>query len=353
MDNLLRLTLSLNASDLHLTPGSRPHFRINRELIEKPDTSVLSTDDIEKMLAKILSPEKKATLEERGDVDVSYELNEQRYRINVYKQIDGTSCAIRVISTKIRTISELGLPQILKDLARRPHGMLLVTGPANSGKSTTLAAILDQINSEKAEKIITFEDPIEYKHKNKKSIVDQRELGTHFNEWPNALVGALRQDPNVLLVGEMRDDYTTTTAMRAALAGTLVLGTLHTPGDSAQAISRIIDLYPPHQHQQIRAQLAQVILAIVPHQLLPRRDKKGLVAAVEVMIGNKAIQNIIREGKLELIHNTMETSSGMKTMDRSLAELVNFGTISLEEGTNRSIDEKRFRSYYDHMVRQK
>ena len=325
---LVQYAVEKNASDLHITVGIPPMLRINGELI-RINSKVLYSDDTEELVKQVLNEKQLKELNEKGQIDTSYSRpGVGRFRVNAYKQRGSYGMAIRVIPLVVPTIDELGLPPII-----------MVTGPTGSGKSTTLAAMVNLINLEEKCHIITLEDPIEYLHKHNKSMVNQREIGTDSNSFSDALRAALRQDPDVILVGEMRDLDTISIALTAAETGHLVLSTLHTIG-AAKTIDRIIDVFPPHQQQQIRIQLSTVIQAIISQQLVPKADGTGRVPAVEIMIATPAIRNLIREEKIHQIENAIQTGGkmGMKTMDKSLIDLYNKGVISKETLLNQAVN---------------
>jgi twitching motility protein PilT len=328
---LVQSGIEKKASDIHITVGLPIIFRINGELVKFGDVN-LTPQDTEKIAKTMLNEKQFSELQQKGEIDISYSTpGVGRFRINIYKQRGSYGIAIRIIPLKIPTLEELGLPLIVRDLARLPRGLILVTGPTGSGKSTTLAYMIDQMNREKKYHIITLEDPIEYLHKHNKSIINQREIGNDTLSFANALRAALRQDPDVILVGEMRDLETISIALTAAETGHLVLSTLHTLG-AAKTVDRIIDVFPPHQQQQIRIQLSTVIEAIISQQLLPTIDGKARVAAFEVMIATSAISNLIREEKTHQIDTAIQTGSklGMQTLDNSLLNLYRRGLISQE-----------------------
>ncbi len=338
IDTLLKYAIKNNASDIHITVASPPVLRIDGSLVNYGQRK-LYPDEVKNMLEQLLDQVKLTELYEHGQVDTTYSIPAVgRFRINAFKQRGNYGMVIRVIPFKIPTIDELGLPYVVRDLVKTSRGLILVTGPAGSGKSTTLAAIINLINEEKRYHIITLEDPIEYVHNHKKSIVNQREIGEDTDSFHNGLRAALRQDPDVIMIGEMRDMETMSTALMAAETGHLVMSTLHTFG-AAKTINRIIDAFPPYQQQQIRMQLSTVIEAIICQQLLPRKDGKGRVVATEIMIATPAIRNLIREDKIHQIDTVIETGymMGMKTMDQSLLELFNQGIISKETLLNNAV----------------
>ncbi len=286
-------------------------------------------------------------MNDKGEIDFSYSAPKQgRFRVNAYIQRGSYGLALRIIPLEIPSMQKLGLPPVISDLTRLARGLVLVTGPTGSGKSTTLATMIDQINRERKKHILTLEDPIEYLHKHNKSIVNQREIGTDSKSFSSALRGALRQDPDVILVGEMRDLDTISIAITAAETGHLVLSTLHTLG-SAKTIDRIIDVFPPYQQQQIRVQLASVLQAVISQQLLPKADGNGRVAAMEVMIVTPAIRNLIREDKVHQIGTAIQTGSKyrMQTMDNSLTELYRRGQISKDIALSQAINTEDIKKY--------
>lgn len=328
---ILELATKNGASDIHITVGVPPIFRINGSLVAIGQEK-LNPEDTSKMVGEILDDERMDRLKKAGEIDLSYSVKGLgRFRVNVYRQRGSYSIAMRAVALNIPTLEELGLPLVIKELARKSRGLVLVTGPTGSGKSTTLAAMIDLINNERNCHIITLEDPIEYLHKHKKSIVNQREIGHDSKSFSSALRAALRQDPDVILVGEMRDLETISIAITAAETGHLVLSTLHTIG-ADKTIDRIIDVFPPYQQQQIRIQLSTVLQGVICQNLIVRKDGQGRVAAVEVMIATPAIRNLIREGKTHQIITAIETGGkyGMQTMDFSLAQLYRQGAISYE-----------------------
>lgn len=331
VDAMLRAAFKLKASDIHVTVGIPPIFRINGDL-KRYGQDVLSPTDTEQM-AKAIVPEKMwSHFEENGELDLSYSLSGvSRFRVNVFKQRGCISLAIRIVPTKIPSLDELQLPDVLKKMVTKPQGLILVTGPTGSGKSTTLAAMIDYMNKTMRKHIITLEDPIEYVHKHGGCVIDQREVGTDTNNFANGLRAALRQDPDVILVGEMRDLETIQTAIIAAETGHLVFGTLHTSSAPA-TIDRIIDVFQPEQQAQIRIQLATVLVAIISQRLFPRAQKNGRIAATEILINNAAVANLIRNGKIHQIPNVMQTNRalGMHTLEANIRELVEQGLIARE-----------------------
>lgn len=332
------------ASDIHLTVGVPPTYRVNGKLIPYGDKT-LTPEDTENLVLQGLNEHQMGILEQKGEVDFSYSSpGYGRYRVNAYRQRGSYGMALRIIPLIIPTMDSLGLPPVISDLARLPRGLILVTGPTGSGKSTTLASMVDQINRERNCHILTLEDPLEYLHKHNKAIVNQREIGSDSLSFGNALRGALREDPDVILVGEMRDLETISIAITAAETGHLVLSTLHTNGAS-KTIDRVVDVFPPHQQQQIKVQLASVIQAIVSQQLLPRGDGKGRVAALEIMVATPAIRNLIREGKNYQIDTAIQTGASlrMQTMDTALTNLYRRGVITKEVAMTQSFNQEEMK----------
>ncbi len=332
LQELLRYAANQMASDLHLTVGQSPIMRLYGDLVRVDMPKLRPADTIE-MFGEVANEIQRHTFEEKGEVDFSMSVaGVGRFRVNAYRQRGTTGIACRLIPQEIPQIEGLGLAPIVSELCNRKQGLILVTGPTGSGKSTTLAAMIDKINEERAEHILTIEDPIEFLHRHKRSMVNQREVGADTLSYANGLRAALREDPDVILIGEMRDLETTAAAVSAAETGHLVLATLHTPG-AAQTVDRILDIFPPYQQQQIRTQLALVLQAIVSQQLLRRTDGRGRVVASEVLIVTPAIRNLIREGKVHQIGSMMQTGSkfGMQTMEQSLQALYQRGQISKEQ----------------------
>lgn len=355
IDEILVLAVKVGASDVHLTVGIAPALRLHGLLLPLnapewqgkievlPDAlQPLVPDDTEKMAKEIMKDEQYEKFSQIGELDFSYSIPEiGRFRVNAFKQRGSTALALRLINSRILSFQELGLPEVLSYLARRPRGLVLVTGPTGSGKSTTLASMVDLINRECHHHIITLEDPIEFLHEHKKSIINQREIGLDSSSFASALRVAMREDPDVILVGEMRDPETIGIAITAAETGHLVFGTLHT-SSAAQTIDRIIDVFPPHQQAQIKVQLANTIQGVVAQQLIPRIDKPGRVAAIEVMVATPAIRNHIREGKTYQITSQIQTGAkyGMQSLDMSLRMLYQKKVISKEEALNRAFDSE-------------
>jgi twitching motility protein PilT len=344
INDMLIEVVDRGGSDLHITVGTPPIMRLHGKLI-KMEYPVLTPTDTKNLVYNILTQEQREQLERNWEYDFSYSIHGKgRFRVNVYYQRNSIGAAFRVIPAQIRTLEELGLPTSLELLVEKPRGFILVTGPTGSGKSTTLACLINMINERKSVHIITIEDPIEYLHSHKKSIVNQREVGSDTKSFANALKYVLRQDPDVILIGEMRDIETISTALTAAETGHLVFATLHTQ-DAVQTVDRIIDVFPPYQQQQIRIQLAGVLQGVVCQQLLPTKDGQSRVVAVEVMIPTPGIRNMIREAKTHQIYTAMQTGHkyGMQTMDESLAELYKAGKISYEVAISRAVDPNDLR----------
>lgn len=343
MKNLLRLSAQQGASDLHLTVARYPTFRIDGKLIPLTEESILTPEDTREMCDVIMNEEKKKILMDEGQVDFSYNFEDKiRFRVNAFFQQGYVSAAFRLISNNIKTLEELNMPETLYDFTKISQGLVLFVGPTGQGKSTTLAALINQINHTQEKHIVTIEDPIEYIYEQDRCIIEQREVYQDSKNFPLALRAIFREDANVILLGEMRDLETISTALTAAETGHLIFATLHT-NDSAQTIDRIVDTFPAHQQNQIRSQLASVLLAVVSQRLLTRMDG-GRMPAVEIMIKNHAIENLIRENKSYQIDNVIETSfdQGMITMDKSLSELVRQGIISLETAKAYAKDGKNF-----------
>jgi twitching motility protein PilT len=338
IDTLLEQMVAHNASDLHITVGSSPVLRLRGHLQRLDQLPRLTADDTRQLLYRILSTEQQKQLELNRQIDLSYSMpGLARFRVNIYSQRESLAGAFRLIPTELKTLEELGVPKSLYSLCHLPRGLVLVTGPTGSGKSTTLASLIDEINRNRADHIITIEDPIEFLHKHKKCIVNQRELGQDAVSFADALRGALRQDPDVILLGEMRDLETIGTALTAAETGHLVFATLHTQ-DAASTVDRLIDVFPAAQQGQIRTQIAGTLQGVVTQTLLPTSDGQGRVPAVEVLFPDDAVRNLIRQSKIEQVYSVMQTSSarGMVTLEQSLAELVLRGVITQDLALSRS-----------------
>ena len=337
---LLTALLEVGGSDLHLTAGTPPTVRVNGELERLERYPELSPRALQGMIYAILPQKLRERFEQELELDMSYSLPGQaRFRVNVYQQRDALGAAFRLIPFEIKKLDDLGLPSVVADLARFPRGFVVVTGPTGSGKSTTLAGMVDVVNEERAGHIMTVEDPIEFLHKHKRCIVNQREVGADTHGFGQALKHVLRQDPDVILVGEMRDLETISTAITAAETGHLVFATLHTQ-DAPQTINRIIDVFPPHQQQQVRVQLATTLQGVVTQQLLQTADGQGRVVATEVLVTTPAIRNLIREGKVHQIYSAMQAGGryGMQTMDMSIAAHVKAGRINQQVAFERCHD---------------
>ncbi|OIO36337.1 MAG: type IV pili twitching motility protein PilT [Candidatus Omnitrophica bacterium CG1_02_44_16] len=345
LKDLLMLTIEKKASDLHLTENAPPILRIDGRLI-LTDLPKLLRDDTKRMIYTILTNEQKEIFERNWELDLSVAmLGMDRFRVNVHIQRGSVEAAFRRIPLEIPKLSDLGLPSVVVDLAKKPNGLVLVTGPTGVGKTTTMAAMIDLINSERQEMIVSIEDPIEFLYKNKKSIIKQREVYADTKSFSEALRHALRQDPDVIFVGEMRDLETISTALTAAETGHLVLATLHTP-DAPQTIERIIDVFPPFQQQQVKLQLADCLQGVISQLLLPRASGIGRVVATEIMIGTPAIRNLIREQEIEQMPTLIQTGHqyGMRTMDKSLKELYMSGVISYEIALAKAKHIEEFKS---------
>jgi twitching motility protein PilT len=342
---LLLEVLERRASDLHITAASKPMVRVRGRLVELEDYPTLGPTDTREIVYSILTNDQRQRLETDWQIDFAYAIpNVARFRVNAYFQRGAIGAAFRLIPAEIKSIEDLGLPAVCHELAHKPRGFVLVTGPTGSGKSTSLAAIVDEINRSRNDHILTIEDPIEFLHAHKQCMVNQREIGSDAVTFASGLKAALRQDPDVILVGEMRDLETIHTALTAAETGHLVFATLHTQ-DAPQTIDRIIDVFPPAQQQQVRVQLSVALQGVITQQLLPTADGSGRVAACEVMIPTPAVRNLIREGKTHQIHSTMQTgsSAGMQTMDAALATLVRQGRITQRLAEQRSSNPEELR----------
>ena len=337
IDELLEIVVENNSSDLHMAAGLPPVMRVDGELKAMRYTP-FTPEVSQRMIYDILTDDQIQRFETDLELDCSYQLRKiARFRVNVFKDRGTIASALRLIPTKIPTIQQLGLPPVIEKLARRPRGLLLVTGPTGSGKSTTLASMINQINTERAEHIITIEDPIEYLHVHKKCIINQRELGQDTHSFQAALRASLREDPDALLVGEMRDLETIKLAITCAETGHLVMGTLHT-NSAAESVDRIIDVFPADEQEQIRVQLSNNLIGVLSQQLLPRAGQPGRVAAIEVMVANSAIRNLIRENKAHQMTSMIQTgaSDGMQTMDQALRDLVQQSLVTYELAMQRA-----------------
>jgi len=338
IDDLLREMVGLRASDLHVTAGTEPVVRINGSLERLQGVERMTSDLTLQLLYRMLSTEQQKHVENNGQLDLSYSIpGIARFRVNVYSQRESLAAAFRMIPTELKTLQDLGLPESLYEFAEKPRGIVLVTGPTGSGKSTTLAALIDYINTNRSDHIITIEDPIEFLHLHKRCIVNQREIGSDAPSFAAALRGALRQDPDVILLGEMRDLETISTALTAAETGHLVFATVHTQ-NAPSTVDRLIDVFPAAQQEQVRIQIAATLQGVVTQTLLPRADGQGRAAALEILLPDDATRNLIRQNKVEQVYSIMQTGSarGMKTMENSLAELVVHGEITKELALARS-----------------
>jgi len=345
INTLLKLTQEKSASDLHLTVGSSPVIRIDGRL-SITDYPVFTEEDTKTLIYSMLNDEQKAIFEKDKELDFSFAMpGMDRFRVNVHLQKGCVEAALRRVPAKIPSIDDLGLPDVVYDFISRPNGLVLVTGPTGTGKSTSLASMVDYINSNREEMIISIEDPIEFIYENKKSIIKQRELYADTHSFPEALKRVLRQDPDVIIVGEMRDLNTIATTLTAAETGHLVLATLHTP-DAPQTIQRIIDVFPPHQQRQVTVQLAECIQGVISQVLLPRANSKGRVLATEVMVSTPGIRNLIRENDVAQIPSLLQMGAqyGMHTMDKSLKSLYRKGVITKEAAISKVRNPSEFES---------
>ncbi len=337
--SLLEAAAEAGASDLHICAGIPPTIRVSDDLRPISDT-VITTESASEIAREIMNDVQWQTLNEKGECDFAISVpGKHRFRVNVYNQRQSLAIALRLIQSNPPDINALGLPPIITSFCNYNRGLILVTGPTGSGKSTTLASMIDLINKTQKKHIITLEDPIEYLHRHKKCIVNQREVGADTNDFSVGLRASLRQDPDIILVGEMRDLETISTAITAAETGHLVMSTLHTTG-AAKTIDRIIDVFPPFQQQQIRLQLSMTLIAVISQQLIVSTDHKSRVVAVEVLVANSAIRNLIRENKVHQIASSMQAASGtgMQLMDNALADLYKTGKITRENAIAYSVD---------------
>jgi twitching motility protein PilT len=338
IDELLEHMVSRNASDLHVTVGTPPVVRVRGEVQRLEEFAPLTSEDTQQVLYRILSSEQQKQFELNRQLDFSHSIpGLARFRVNVYFQRESVGAAFRLIPAELKTLEELGIPSSLHQLAEKPRGLVLVTGPTGSGKSTTLAALIDEINRNRSEHILTIEDPIEFLHRHKRCIVNQREIGPDATSFAEALRAALRQDPDVILVGEMRDLETIATALTAAETGHLVFGTLHTQS-APSTIDRIIDVFAAEQQEQIRIMIANSLQGVVTQALLPTSDGAGRVPALEILLPDDAVRNLIRQGKVEQIYSVMQTNTGrgMQTMEQSLTDLILRRVVDFEVGLSRS-----------------
>ena len=337
IDTFFRFMMEQKASDLHLSTGNQPILRINGELV-RVDAPPLENDDLKALVYEIAPEIKIKQYEETGDVDFGYEYPDMaRFRANFFNQKNGIAAVFRLIPSKVFTLEDLALPPVLKKFAMLRKGMVLVTGPTGSGKSTTLAAILDYANLHRKEHIITVEDPIEFVHRSQNSLINHREVGVHTRSFASALKGALREDPDIVLVGEMRDLETIELALTAAATGHLVFGTLHT-SSAAKTIDRIVDVFPAEEKDMVRAMLSESLQAVISQTLCKTKDGQGRVAAHEIMIGTSAIRNLIREAKIAQMYSAIQTGSsvGMQTLDQNLADLVKRNIVSPAEARGKA-----------------
>lgn len=343
LDAFFKLMVDTQASDLHLSAGNPPLLRIHGDL-QRVKYKVLEDEELREMLYEIDPEEIIKKFEEQGEVDWGYEIpGLARFRVNYYRQRRGVAAAFRLIPNKIKTVEELGLPPILNRLALLPRGLVLVTGPTGSGKSTTLAAIIDYANRMRYDHIITIEDPIEFVHEPKNCLINQREVGTHTKSFANALRAALREDPDIIMIGEMRDLETISLALEAALTGHLVFATLHTIS-AAQTVSRIVDAFPPEERDQIRVSLSEALRAVISQTMFKRIDRPGRIVAMEIMIATPAIRNLIRENKIHQIPSMIQMGRkyGMMSLDDCIMEYLNNKWISPEEAFIKAVDKSRF-----------
>ncbi|ADH85766.1 type IV pilus twitching motility protein PilT [Desulfurivibrio alkaliphilus] len=346
IDAFFKLMNDQGASDLHMVAGQQPVLRIRGDM-EKVKYNVMENDALKSMLYEIVSEEKIKVFEETGDIDFGYEITGlARYRGNLFMQKNGIGAVFREIPSEILSCEQLGLPAVVSRLATLPKGLVLVTGPTGSGKSTTLAAIIDQANKTRKDHILTIEDPIEFVHKSHNCIVNHREVGLHTQSFSAALRGALREDPDIILVGEMRDLETIALAMEAAMTGHLVFGTLHTL-NANKTVDRIIEIFPASQQAQVRSTLADALKAVVSQNLFKRIDKKGRCAALEILICTPAVRNLIREGKTYQIPSAMQTGKkfGMQTLDDAIMDVLQKGWISGEDAYVNAIEKSKFVQY--------
>ncbi|MBF0501674.1 MAG: PilT/PilU family type 4a pilus ATPase [Candidatus Riflebacteria bacterium] len=346
LNDLLVLVVEKKGSDLHLTVGSPPMMRLQGQLWPT-DLPPLTAKDTQRLIFDFLNNDQRERFERDLELDISYEIHDvSRYRCNIFQNRLGVGGVFRVIPSAIKSLADLKMPPVLTELSRRNKGLVLVTGPTGSGKSTTLAAMVDQVNSERQDHILTIEDPIEFVHQHKRCIVNQRELGVNTKSFANALRAALREDPDVILVGELRDYETISLAVTAAETGHLVFATLHTPS-AAQSVDRIVDVFPSHQQAQIRTQLADALQGIIAQQLIPTLDGMGRAVALEILVNVPAVANLIRENKTFQIISVLQTSKqlGMQTMDQALMDLMKSRRISSEDAYRRAFDKKAFEQY--------
>lgn len=338
----IKIAIDNKASDVHLSQGTPPVLRINGELI-RTQYQPLEDEVIDSFISEIGTPLLLEDYKSKGEADFAHLIFDQRFRINIFKERGSSAVTMRLINTEAPDIDKMGMPEVFKTLSKRKNGLILVTGPTGSGKSTTMAAIINEINKNESRHIITLEDPIEYIFENNKSLIKQREVNVDTKSFSNGVRASLRQDPDVILVGEMRDFETVSAAVLAAETGHLVISTLHTLG-TTKTIDRIIDVYPPHQQGQIRSQLGMILEGVISQVLLKNITNDGRIAAYEIMLANNAIRNLIREGKTHQLQNVIQTSSksGMITMDMYLKNLVNERKITREAAAEHIVEDSTF-----------
>ncbi len=344
VNELLKSAITYGASDVHITVASKPKYRCNGTLVES-DFPIFTPNDVEQLVKSFMNEQQIAQIEEFGEVDFSFSIEKLgRFRANVFKQRGSYACSLRLVSSNIPDPTNLGLPESVVDLYKKRSGLILVTGPTGSGKSTSLAALINEMNKYRKDHIITLEDPIEYVHSHNNCLINQREIGLDSKSYSNALRASLRQDPDVILVGEMRDLDTISTAITAAETGHLVLSTLHTTG-AVNTIDRIIDVFPHHQQQQVRIQLASVLVSVVSQLLLREKYGNGRVAAFEILHNNTATKNLIRENKTHQLYSILQTNknNGMQTLDDALLNLVKSDKIDMEEALLYVTDTNSFK----------
>ncbi len=348
--NLLKIMIERGASDMHITTGSAPLLRVDGSILAMTQFPTLDRDDTQQLCYSVLNEAQRAQFEQHNELDLSFGIRGlSRFRANIYMQRSAVAGAFRTIPFKILTCEELGLPPVVTDFANKPSGLVLVTGPTGSGKSTTLAAIIDKINREQKLHIVTIEDPIEYLHLHQASIINQREVGKDTESFKIALKYVLRQDPDVVLIGEMRDLETIEAALTISETGHLVFATLHT-NSAVSTINRIIDVFPPHQQQQVRSKVSFVLQGVVSQQLLPRHNAPGRVMALEVLVPNAAVRNLVREDKVHQIYSQMQVGQekyGMQTLNQSLYSLVQRRLISPEEAMGRAVEVEELRMMFE------
>ena len=346
IEEFLNKIVELDGSDLHIKADEPPIVRIQGKLQRIEDSKPFSSEEIQNIVFEIMTDEQKERFKKEWEFDIAYELPKKaRFRMNVFLQRGKIGVAVRVIPIKVKTIDEWKLPEILKKIALSSHGFVLVTGPTGAGKSTTLAAMIEEINLTAEKHIITIEDPIEYVFEDKKSVIEQRAIGVDTNSFEDALKRVMRQNPDVIMIGEMRDKETIEKALNAAEMGCLVFATLHTP-DAPQTVDRVVDVFPPEHQHQIRVQFASTIQAVISQTLLRKADEKGRIGAYEILIGTKGVSNAIREGKIEQIYNIIKSGGqfGMKLLDDYLKDLYLRGHVDYEEALSKASNPKMFES---------